>query len=411
MLYRNSFSRRARAAGLRDARCRPPRASSVLLLTGLAAASASAANWEIAPRVEGGYRYSDNYRLDLPGGEVDVSGLEAQAEVAFRTVDPRTNFSVTPRIISTYFPDEGDEDSTDYFLGAEFTDVTPRSRASIIADWSEEDVVRSELPFADVTTDLGQPDELGAGRIVERNRRDLYRLLPSYSYDFTQRYRMELDANYTEADYERTSATGQQDYRQYGASGGVGVLTSQRSSLMFRLVASRYDTVTDADALGGEVEWGRDFTETSRMYVRVGAQQTEPEDGESDTNFIGGVGGQWTSQRNRLLLDLTRSVNATSAGTVVERHQVRFRLEHDVSPTVAVLLGIRAFRDEAIEEISSYPTREYATAQTGVEWRWNRALSLRATYDYKWQEYDDEPSDASSNAFLISLIYEPKRPE
>jgi hypothetical protein len=318
---------------------------------------------------------------------------------------------VTPRIRSTYFPDEKDEDSNDYFLGAEFSDITPRSRARIIADWSQQDVVHSELPSADVSTDLGEPDTLGAGRIVERNRRDLYRFLPSYSYDFTQRYRMELTANYTEAEYENVSVNGQQDYRQYGATGGLGLLTSQRSSLMFRLLASRYDTVSDADAFGGEVEWGRDFTETSRMYVRVGAQQTEPERGESDTNFIGGVGGRWNSQRNRLFLDLTRSINATSSGTVVERHQLRFRLEHDVSPTVAVLLGARAFRDEAIEQVGTYPTRQYATAQTGVEWRWNRSLSLSATYDYIWQEYDDEPSDASSNAFLISLIYEPKRPE
>lgn len=361
--------------------------------------------------MEGGYRYNDNYRLDQPGVEIDVSGVEADAAVAFRTVDPRTTFSVTPRIRSTYFPDERDEDATDYFLGAEFSDVTPRSRLKVLADWSEEDVVRSELETADVTTDLGQPDALAAGRILERNRRDLYRFSPSYAYDFTQRYRMELTANYTEADFERVAVNGQQDYTQYGAAGGFGILTSQRSSLMFRLVASRYDTVVDADAFGGEVEWGRDFTQTSRMYVRVGAQQTEPERGESDTNFTGGVGGRWASPRNQLFLDLTRSINATSSGTVVERHQLRFRLEHDVSPTVAVLLGVRAFRDEAIDQISSYPTREYATAQTGVEWRWNRVLSLSATYDYKWQEYDDEPSDASSNAFLISVIYEPKRPE
>jgi hypothetical protein len=383
----------------------------ITVFAAAASTSASAANWEVAPRVEGGYRYSDNYRLDLPGAEIDVSGLEADAQVDFRTVDPRTNFSVTPRIRSTYFPDESDEDSTDYFLGGEFSDVTPRSRLRVAADWSEEDVVRSELETADVTSDLGEPDAVGAGRIIERNRRDLYRLLPSYAYDFTQRYRMELDANYTEADYEQVSVGGQQDFRQYGASGGFGILTSQRSSLMFRLTASHYDTAVDADAVGGEVEWGRDFTENSRMYVRLGAQQTEPEDGDASTDFVGGVGGQWTSPRNQLFLDLTRSINASSAGTVVERHQLRLRLEHDVSPTVAVLLGVRAVRDAAVEEVSSYPTRQYATAQTGIEWRWNRALALRATYDYKWQEYDDEPSDASSNAFLISVVYEPKRAE
>ena len=39
----------------------------------LAACSATAANWEIGPRVQAGYRYNDNYHLEQPGGEVEVS--------------------------------------------------------------------------------------------------------------------------------------------------------------------------------------------------------------------------------------------------------------------------------------------------------------------------------------------------
>ena len=71
-----------------------------------------AANWEIAPRVQAGYRYSDNYHLDQPGEEIDVSGAEADAGVTFRTVDPRTNFEITPRVNTTYFPNDKEEDST-----------------------------------------------------------------------------------------------------------------------------------------------------------------------------------------------------------------------------------------------------------------------------------------------------------
>src|SRR5688572_24512994 len=87
----------------------------------LAACTATAANWETAPRVQAGYRYSDNYRLDLPSeGEIEVSGAEADVGVTLRTVDPRTNFEITPRINSTYFPDEKDEDSNNYYLNAAF---------------------------------------------------------------------------------------------------------------------------------------------------------------------------------------------------------------------------------------------------------------------------------------------------
>ena len=109
-----------------------PSVSAGRLFAALAAAStASAANWEIAPRVEAGYRYSDNYHLDPPGTEVDVSGGEADARVTFRTLDPRTQVEITPRVQATYFPDEPDDDSVDCFLDAAFVDVTPRRRIGV----------------------------------------------------------------------------------------------------------------------------------------------------------------------------------------------------------------------------------------------------------------------------------------
>ena len=45
----------------------------------------------------------------------------------------------------------------------------------------------------------------------------------------------------------------------------------------------------------------------------------------------------------------------------------------------------------------------------GFEWRWLRQWSLIGSYNYRWQEYEDEPSDADSSAFLIGIVYEPKR--
>jgi hypothetical protein len=97
------------------------------------------------------------------------------------------------------------------------------------------------------------------------------------------------------------------------------------------------------------------------MYIRLGAQQTEPENGQSDTNVIGGLGGRWTSPRNALFLDLTRSVGPIAAGTVVERHQLRVLLDHDVSPRLSLLLGARASRDE---EIEGFATRRPASTRS-----------------------------------------------
>ena len=366
-----------------------------------------AANWEVDPRVQAAYRYSDNYRLDLPGGEIDVSGGEADVGVTFRTVDPRTTFEITPRINATYFPDEKSEDSTDYYLNAGFSDVTPRRRIDVPFRYSQEDVVDSELPDVE-GGELGQPAEGDSGRFVRRNRRDFFRLAPSFTYDVSQRHRIELDAHYLQADFDRQFEGAQQDFSEFGAGAGFGFLTSPRSTLLFRAVASQYETTRTTDAYGGEVEWQTQYTERSRAYVRVGAQQTSPERGSSDTNLIAGAGGEWTGQRNRLFLDFTRSVGPVSAGTVVERHQLRLRLDHDVSQRFALRTGVRLSRDEQVED-GTYPTREYAFGEVGFEWRWTRQWSLTGSYNYRWQEYEDEPSDADASAFLIGIVYEPRR--
>ena len=384
--------------------------SPAVLFAALAAASAAnAANWEVAPRVQAGYRYSDNYHLGPPGTEVDVSGGEADAQVTWRTLDPRTQIEITPRIQATYFPDEPEDDSVDYFLDARLVDLTPRRRMGVAAAVSRQDVNRSELPDGSVGGDLGDPVEGDSGRFVEQNRRNYARIAPFFRYDVTQRQRIELDAHYLRADFEKQFPGAQHDFSDAGVSAGWGYLFSERSSLMFRALASRYETAFDTDAYGALVEWNTNFTENSRAYVRAGAQQTEPEFGESDTNVIAGVGGSWNNQRNTLLVDLTRTVEPISAGTVVERYQLRMQIHHDVSPRIALMLGARGSRDEDLDPVGTFPTRKYAAAEGGFEWRVLRDFAITATYTYRWQEYADELSDRSANGFLIGLVYEPKR--
>lgn len=387
--------------------------SPAVLFTALAAAStASAANWEVAPRVEAGYRYSDNYHLDPPGTEVDVSGGEADGRVTFRTLDPRTQVEITPRVQATYFPDEPDDDSVDGFLDASFVDVTPRRRIGVVGAFSHQNVLRSELPDGDdAGGDLGEPIDGDSGRFVEHNTRNYYRVAPFVRYDVTQRQHFELEAHYLQADFEKQLANAQQDYSETEVTAGWGFRYSERSSVSLNALALRYETTFDTDAYGAFVQWDTNFTEQSRFYVRAGAQQTEPENGARDTNAIAGIGGQWNNQRNTLLVDLTRDVEPISAGTVVERYQLRMRIHHEVSPRVALMLGARASRDEEIEAGGGYPTREYVAMEGGFEWRVMRNFAVTATYGYRWQEYADELSDRSANGFLIGLVYEPKRLE
>jgi hypothetical protein len=383
----------------------------ILFAALLAAGTASAENWEIAPRVEAGYRYSDNWHLGPPGTEVEVSGGEADAQVTFRTLDPRTQIEITPRVLATYFPDEPDDDSVDGYLNARFEDVTPRRRIGVTGRFSHEAVTRSELPEgSDVDGGgLGNPATGDSGRFVEHNTRNYVQVSPFVRYDVTQRQLLDFNAYYLRADFEKQLENAQQDFSEEGVEAGWGYRFSERSSLTVRAVASRYETTFDTDAYGGYLQWDTNFTENSRVYVRLGAQQTEPENSETDTNPVAGVGGSWSSPRNTLFVDLTRTVEPVSAGTVVERYQLRMQINHEVSPRVALTMGARASHDEDIHTDSTFATRKYAAAEGGFEWRVLRNFAVTGTYSYRWQEYADELSDRSANGFLVGFVWEPRR--
>lgn len=387
-------------------------AVAALALTAAAPAT-HAANWEFAPRLELGYLFNDNYRLDFPGDEIEVSGGLLDVTLPIRLVDPVKKAEIAPRARATLFPDERDEDSTDYFLTGMYEQRTQRQLFGIEGLISREDVVRSELPtLSDDSPDLGNPDDGDSGRIIERNRRDLVRVEPYWQYDVSERHRAELGAHYIDAEFEKFFPNAQQDYSDYGVHAGWGYKFSQRSTVIGRIRASRYETVFESDAYGAEVEWRADYSQTSQVYFRLGGQQTDLGRGDSsETNVIAGAGGRWTWPTTTAFVDLTRAVGPTSAGAVVERTQLRLKLERAVKPRLSFFGGARGIRDEGVSEGSTYPTREYITGEVGFDWRVSRGWSVVGAYNYIWQEYSDEPSDSSSNAVRLGIVYEPGRRE
>jgi hypothetical protein len=383
------------------------------VLLSATAANVHAENWEFAPRLQLGYEFNDNYRLDFPGDEIEVSGGLLDVTLPIRLVDPVRRAEIAPRVRATLFPDERDEDSTDYFLSGLFEQRTQRQVFGIGGSISREDVVRSELPTSSIGSNLGDPEGGDSGRVVQRNRRDMLRVVPYWQYDLSERHRAEAGAYFFDADFEQLFPGSQQDFQDYGVHVGWGFKVSPRSTVIARARASRYETVFESDAYGAEVEWRADYSQTSHLYVRLGGQQTDLDSGSgpSETNVIAGAGGRWTWPTTSAFVDLTRSVGPTSAGAVVERTQLRLRLDRAVRPRLSIFGGARGIRDEGVSEASTYPTREYLTGELGFDWRITRQWSVLGIYHYIWQEYADEPSDTASNAVSLGVVYEPGRRE
>jgi len=374
--------------------------------------AASAADWELNPRLEAGYLFDDNYRLTQPGTEIGVQGPLLDAELEMRARTPNGEFAFTPRVRGTYFPDEKDLDTIDYFATLDWQHRGQRLNTRLIGEFSEQDVVNSEQPDAEIPADadLGNGDIGDSGVSFFKNRRLRGSFQPSFDYELSPRRGLEFGGNFTDVQYDSELPGAQVDYQNASIYGGLVTRLSPTNSLTARLRGAQYDIETqgDTNSYGAELQWDTRNAAETRKYLRLGATNVELVSGDSEIAWVAGGGASVLLGRNQLFVDLSRNVGPSGSGIVVIRDQLRLRWTFDMTPRLAFLAGVRGTHDDDVDPDSGFTPRSYATGDVGMQWRWQEEFSLRLSYDYTWQKFEDALTDpATSNGATLSFLYQP----
>jgi len=378
----------------------------------LASAPAGAAAWELNPSVEAGLMYDDNYRLTpVAGNEIEVQGPVVDASLEMRTLTQTGEFSFTPRVRATYFPDETDLDTVDYFGTLDWQHRGQRAQTNIRGEFAQQDVINSEQPDAGTGGDLGEPDIGDSGISFVENRRRRASLRPTVAFDVSQRSELQFGAGYTDVSFDRQVLNAQEDYSVADVVAGLSTRVNETSTFITRLRGARYDIESQevTSGYGAELEWNRRTAAGTRSYLRGGAQNVELQNGESEIAWIAGVGVEMMAGRNELFADLSRNVGPSSAGTVITRNQLRARWTRAMTPRLSLLAGLRGTYDEDVDPLSTFQPRRYATGDVGLQWFWQEEFSLRAAYDYTWQEFRDSGNDATSSGAMLTVLYQPQQ--
>jgi hypothetical protein len=378
----------------------------------LASAPAGAAAWEFNPSVEAGLMYDDNYRLTpVAGSEIDVQGPVVDAALEMRTLTQTGEFSFTPRVRATYFPDETDLDAVDYFGTLDWQHRGQRARTGLRGEFAQQDIVNSEQPGADTGGDLGEPDIGDSGISFVDNRRRRTSLRPTVAFDVSQRSELQLGAGYTDVSFDRQILGGQEDYSVADLVAGLSTRVNEISSFITRLRGVRYDIESRevTNGYGAEFEWNRRTVANTRSYFRAGAQNVELQNGDSEIAWIAGMGVELMLGRNELFADLSRNIGPSSAGAVITRNQLRVRWTRAITPRFSLLAGLRGTYDEDVDPVATFQPRRYATGDVGLQWFWQEEFSLRAAYDYTWQEFRDSGNDATSSGAMLTVLYQPQQ--
>jgi hypothetical protein len=379
-------------------------------------AKAPADDWQFLPRLEGGGTYNDNYRLAPNAADKNrVYGPYIDAQLNASRVTPRSKLEIVPRVHSTYFPSDTADQSTDGYLDADGEYKTLRSDFTMLANYANESVILSELlPATFPGVGLGQSVGGESGRVSTRNRRQLERVVPAYTYDLSQRMHLELQGGYDHVRYQK-SLFQQVGYVDYRGQGGIRFDVTQRADVRVDGVVSRFEPESgghNTNHYGVNLQWDLQPTQIMRAYARIGADRTEAKTAVGTvgtTGITGGAGIVWTYEITQVVLDVMRDISPSAAGAEVTNDQLRFRVLHAFRPRLSGFLGVRGvrLRGASNKGVLAVDGEDYAAAETGFDYQFTESYRIEAAYDYTWQRFQADPSSAASNAVRLSLIYQP----
>jgi opacity protein-like surface antigen len=387
--------------------------------------AAASADWSIEPKIGVSAEYNDNHRLtNTPGQEIKVSGGSVDAQVGIRSETPTSSFLLAPRLISSFYPGDGPEETDDQYLYLSLGHKTQRTTMSLTADYSRRTTLGDYFPSAVVsqTDQLGNPDPgVNVSSFTGRNREDRLVITPRMTFRVKPRHFLDFGFQYLDLGYDIRVPGRDEDYTSISGSAGYRYALSETSSVNVRTSVGRYDPQNgvSTDNYGLSAGWQNRISETSEVYVNLGTNRTQVASagatGEFDWKygFTGGAGVRWAFQVTRVFLDLNRYIEPTSTGRVATRDQLRAVLTRRLSETTTAYVGARAIRDSGtgskIAGEVSFRDTKYAAANLGLEWRFSRQFSLVGSYDYTWRDYRGAPTAAQSNAIGLGIVYEPKR--
>lgn len=398
--------------------CLPPARVVIGGALSLASMTTMAADWAFEPRIALSAEYDDNDRMSaVTANEVEVYGPKIDARMVLRGKTPRTTFTLTPQVVLTSYFEGEEDDLENYYIRMVLANEGQRVDSSLNARYTSVTTLGGYFPgSAGEDPVLGEPDPgENVPRFATDNREDRFAIEPGAAFDITERQVLELAAEYLDVSFDK-QRPGDRDFENVSLRANYRLKVSEMSTLALLTTFEQYDPVddeaTDYWSAGGE--WGRSWSQTSKVYLRAGASfvdTSQASGGSSDwsTGFSGGVGAEWTYQVTRIFADLNQYLDPNADGQLVERLQLRLSFERDLSQKTTLRLGVRGVKDEAPDDSTTFESQKYVSADAGFRWRMARDWSLFGGYTYRWKDRESAIDEATGNALNLGVAWQPGR--
>jgi hypothetical protein len=392
----------------------PGRSASALALMAIVPGLASA-DWQVEPTFSAGVEYDDNVILEPPSGlDTSDNGYALEAAVDFIKRAPKTELTITPRILSKKYDQYSELDSNDWFLDLRYGYTGQRSRFNLLGSYADESARTAER--SDVNLDVTDPTEIptdNSARVVSTQQRRRFLFRPDWSYRVSQRAQVLLTANYIDTTYDTGALNQYSDYQEFNLGGGLRIDTSRRNSISLTGYARRNefaDVTGDTTGYGALLGFTRRATENSRLLFSAGIDSTEDASGKNQTTPVGELSYVANLETTRWLLAYQRTVSGSGTANIEVRDAVSLNATRDFSEKISLGGGFRWYQSNALDEgATTTNDRDYLEARVVLTWRFTRSIAMDFDYYYTYLDRKSLTSTADSNLVDVWLRYSPNR--
>ena len=390
-------------------------AISFVILLG-AVSAVEAAEWRFEPELRLGADFDDNpylsIRTDVAESETGYVA-EGSAEVAYRS--EKTDFDITPTLRTREYGSNSDLNSDDQFLVMNFGHETVLTNFRIRGSYDRESVRTAERADADLEVedpdDILDDDSGLVGTVGTRGRRERVRVTPSFRYRATTNSSVNLQVLHTDVRFDDDIGMFLTDYTDTRVNLSYRRAWSPRFTAVVTGTYRDYQTEQGSNEINGTglaVGIDRELSETSRLRVTFGYEDTEVEGSGDNVEPVANVSYVRRQKTTTLLAQYRRSISASGAGALGVRDSLSLNFTRGLSDRISAGIGARAYTTDAIDETAGpLDEREYVQLRAQFTWHLSSTFSLQTDYRYTFLDREAQGESANSNQVTVWLNYRP----
>lgn len=358
--------------------------------------------WQIQPTASLKLAYDDNVRLTSVAPQGAFSANPSVAVKAIRTTE-NSDASLAFGFAGLRYAGLSALDSTNWSLGVDLAHRLERSEFRL----SSQLVSQSTMMSESATTGL-----------VQVNRQQTqFTLNPGWTYSLSERATLDLAVNYQDVSYKDVQALPLFNYR-IGAADLTGTyLWSERLKLTGHLTYGRYDAqrINNAyQSVGIQAGAEYQISETASLAVLAGLRRTRQTfDSLTGLGLSNDSSGpiyvvKWTNQfeaGGRLSLEVRRTLEPSGSGQLMDTTGIFGHLSHRLGPRWMFVVDFVAYRNRTPGGRLNLSDRRYAGISPSISYELDESWRLLIGYYFRWQQRNDIPGDALSNAVFLTLVW------